>query len=63
VAVPIGRGKNGGKIQPLFTVRQVRRAAAASVVVIMDSLAGYRWHVPERLDAIQRTFKLLFRRD
>jgi len=44
----------------LFTVGQVRGVAAASVVVIMDSLADLRWQVPERLDAIQRSLEIAY---
>ncbi len=44
----------------LFTVGQVRGVQAASVVVIMDSLANYRWQAPERLDPIQRSLEIVY---
>jgi uridine phosphorylase len=44
----------------LFTVGQVRGIATASVVVVMDSLATYRWQVPERLDAIQHSLEVVY---
>ncbi len=44
----------------LFTVGQVRGVATASVVVIMDSLANYRWQVPERLDLIQHSLEIVY---
>lgn len=44
----------------LFTVGQVRGVATASVVVGMDSLAEFRWQVPDRLDAILRSLELVY---
>jgi len=44
----------------LFTVGKVRGVQTASVVVGMDSLAAYKWQVPERLDAIQRSLEIIY---
>ena len=44
----------------LFTVGQVRGVSTASVVVGMDSLADYRWQVPEQLDDILRSLELVY---
>ena len=44
----------------LFTVGKVRGVATASVVVVMDSLATYRWQVPERLDGIHRALEIVY---
>ncbi len=44
----------------LFTVGQVRGIETASVVVVMDSLATYRWQVPERLDTIQHSLEVVY---
>ena len=44
----------------LFTVGRVRGIQTASVVVVMDSLASYRWQVPQRLDSIQRSLELAY---
>jgi uridine phosphorylase len=44
----------------LFTVGRVRGIQTASVVVVMDSLASYRWQVPPRLDSIQRSLELAY---
>jgi len=44
----------------LFTVGQVRGVETASVVVGMDSLAEFRWQVPERLDGILRSLELVY---
>ena len=44
----------------LFTIGQVRNIPTLSVVVGMDSLAEFRWHVPERLDDILRSLELVY---
>jgi uridine phosphorylase len=44
----------------LFTIGQVRGVQTASVVVGMDSLATYRWQVPENLDAIMRSLEIVY---
>jgi len=44
----------------LFVVGKVRNIPVASVVVVMDSLANYRWQVPERLDSIQRSLEIVY---
>jgi uridine phosphorylase len=44
----------------LFVVGQLRRVPAASVVVVMDSLANDEWQVPERLDSIQRSLEVVY---
>jgi uridine phosphorylase len=44
----------------LFTAGQVRNIPAASVVVVMDSLATYQWQAPERLDNIQRSLEVVY---
>jgi uridine phosphorylase len=44
----------------LFTVGRVRGLPAASVVVVMDSLATFEWKVPERLDSIQRSLDTVY---
>ena len=44
----------------LFVAAQVRKIPAASVVVVMDSLATYRWVVPERLEGIQRSLEIVY---
>jgi uridine phosphorylase len=44
----------------LFTVGQVRGVATASAVVIMDSLANYRWQAPERLDLIHHSLEIVY---
>lgn len=44
----------------LFTIGQVRGIPTASVVVGMDSLANFRWQVPDRLDDILRSLELVY---
>jgi uridine phosphorylase len=44
----------------LFTVGQVRGVQTASIVVGMDSLAEYKWRVPERLDDIVRSLEIAY---
>ncbi len=44
----------------LFTIGQVRSIPVVSVVVGMDSLAEYRWQVPERLDNILHSLELVY---
>ncbi|MBI5841802.1 MAG: nucleoside phosphorylase [Chloroflexi bacterium] len=44
----------------LFTVGRVRGIATASVVIGMDSLAEYKWRVPERLDDIMRSLETVY---
>jgi len=44
----------------LFTVGQVRGVQTASIVVGMDSLAEYKWRVPERLDDIMRSLEIVY---
>jgi len=45
----------------LFTVGQVRHIPTVSVVVGMDSLAEFRWQVPDRLDHILASLELVYR--
>jgi uridine phosphorylase len=44
----------------LFTVGQVRGVQTASIIVGMDSLAEYKWRVPERLDDIMRSLEIAY---
>ena len=44
----------------LFTIGRVRGVQTASVVIGMDSLAAYRWQVPERLDDIMRSLEIVY---
>lgn len=44
----------------LFTIGQVRGVQTASIVVGMDSLADYKWQVPERLDDIVRSLEIAY---
>ena len=44
----------------LFAVGQVRGVQTASVVVVMDSLASFRWQAPDRLDGIQRSLEVVY---
>jgi uridine phosphorylase len=44
----------------LFTIGQVRGVPTTSVVIGMDSLASYRWQVPERLDDIMHSLELVY---
>lgn len=44
----------------LFTVGQVRNIPTVSVVIGMDSLAEFRWKVPERLDTILASLELVY---
>ena len=44
----------------LFTIGRVRGVQAASVVVVMDSLATLEWKAPERLDGIMRSLELVY---
>jgi uridine phosphorylase len=44
----------------LFTVGAVRGVRTAAVVVGMDSLAELRWHAPENLSEILRSFELVY---
>jgi uridine phosphorylase len=44
----------------LFTIGQMRGVQTASVVIGMDSLAMYRWQVPENLDAITRSLEIVY---
>lgn len=44
----------------LFTIGQVRGIKTASVVIGMDSLANYRWQVPERLDDIMHSLEIVY---
>ena len=44
----------------LFTIGQVRGIQTASVVIGMDSLATYRWQVPERLDDIMHSLEIVY---
>ena len=43
-----------------FVAGRVRRVPVAAVVVVMDSLAGERWQVPERLDDIQHSLEIVY---
>lgn len=44
----------------LFAVGQVRGLATAAAVVVMDSLAEYRWQAPESLAPIQRALEIVY---
>ena len=44
----------------LFAIGQVRGVQTAGVVVVMDSLANYRWQVPERLNEIQHSLEIVY---
>jgi uridine phosphorylase len=44
----------------LFAIGQVRGIQTASVVVIMDSLAGLRWEVPDDLNPIQKALETVY---
>ena len=44
----------------LFTVGKVRGIPTISVVVVMDSLATFQWHAPDRLDAIQGVLEVVY---
>jgi len=44
----------------LFTVGRVRGLATAAVVVVMDSLATYRWQAPDSLAPIQRALEIVY---
>ena len=44
----------------LFAIGQSRGVQTAAVVVVMDSLAGERWQIPQRLDAVQRALDLAY---
>ena len=44
----------------LFAIGQRRGVQTAAVVVVMDSLAGERWQIPQRLDAVQRALDLAY---
>ena len=44
----------------LFTIGQVRNIQTTSVVIGMDSLATYRWQVPERLDDIMHSLEIVY---
>ena len=44
----------------LFTVGKVRNIPTVSVVIGMDSLAEFRWQVPERLDKILNSLEQVY---
>jgi uridine phosphorylase len=44
----------------LFTIGQVRGLQTASIVIGMDSLATYRWQVPESLDDIMHSLEIVY---
>lgn len=44
----------------LFTIGKVRGIPTASVVIGMDSLADYKWRVPDRLDGIMRSLEIVY---
>jgi uridine phosphorylase len=44
----------------LFTVGQVRGIRVASIVVVMDSLASFRWQAPESLEKIQHSLEVVY---
>lgn len=44
----------------LFTVGQVRNIPTASVVIGMDSLAGYHWQAPKKLEPILDSLELVY---
>ncbi len=45
----------------LFTIGQVRAVKTASLVVVMDNLAAYKWIVPDRLTPIQKSLEIAYR--
>lgn len=45
----------------LFTVGQVRNIPTVSVVVGMDSLAEFRWQVPDQLNQILHSLQLVYK--
>jgi len=45
----------------LFTVGQVRKIPTVSVVVGMDSLAEFRWQVPDQLNKILHSLELVYK--
>ena len=45
----------------LFTIGQVRSIPTTSVVIGLDSLANYRWQVPEKLDDIMHSIELVYK--
>ncbi len=44
----------------LFTIGKVRNIPTASIVIGMDSLADYKWRVPDRLDDIMRSLETVY---
>jgi uridine phosphorylase len=44
----------------LFTIGKVRGIPTASIVIGMDSLAEYKWQVPDRLDDIMRSLEVVY---
>jgi uridine phosphorylase len=44
----------------LFTIGKLRSIPTSSVVIGMDSLADYKWKVPERLDGIMHSLEIAY---
>ncbi len=44
----------------LFTIGKVRNIQTASVVIGMDSLADYKWQVPDKLDDIMHSLEIVY---
>lgn len=44
----------------LFTIGKVRGIPTASVVIGMDSLAEFKWQVPDRLEPIMRSLEIVY---
>lgn len=44
----------------LFTIGQVRGVQTTAAVVVMDSLATFKWQAPERLTSIQRSLEVVY---
>jgi uridine phosphorylase len=44
----------------LFTIGKVRNIPTASVVIGMDSLANFKWQVPDRLDNIMHSLEIVY---
>ena len=44
----------------LFAIGQARGVQTAAVIVVMDSLAGERWQIPQGLNSVQRSLDLAY---
>lgn len=49
------------ELAALLSVAESRGVAAAGVLIVGDSLAGGRWHAPERLDGMERALERAYR--